>query len=149
MTRQPQSASTGVAELRALMLAAQRFRQAVADHFKVSLRETVLLSHLAEHAAGFTPRELATRMLLTSGTLTAVIDRLAADGFVARRPHPLDRRSVVVNLTPAGRRVIGYSQRRLQRALDRAAEDGMSGDHYLGRLAAALNDEADRLTAHH
>ena len=43
-----------------------------------------------------TPRQLAEHTGLTSGTITGVIDRLEAHGFVTRRPDPGDRRKVVV-----------------------------------------------------
>jgi DNA-binding MarR family transcriptional regulator len=36
-------------------------------------------------------------------TLTGILDRLERRDLVARRPNPADRRSVVVELTPAGR----------------------------------------------
>lgn len=43
-----------------------------------------------------TPRQLAEYTGLTSGTITGVIDRLEAHGFVTREPDPRDRRKVVV-----------------------------------------------------
>jgi DNA-binding MarR family transcriptional regulator len=43
-----------------------------------------------------TPRQLAERTGLTSGTVTGVIDRLETHGFVTRKPDPSDRRKVVV-----------------------------------------------------
>ncbi|MFD7158973.1 MarR family winged helix-turn-helix transcriptional regulator [Kribbella sp. NPDC059898] len=43
-----------------------------------------------------TPRQLTEHTGLTSGTVTGVIDRLEAHGFVTRRPDPADRRKVVV-----------------------------------------------------
>ena len=43
-----------------------------------------------------TPRQLAERTGLTSGTVTGVIDRLESHGFVTRQPDPGDRRKVVV-----------------------------------------------------
>ncbi|GAA1558670.1 MarR family transcriptional regulator [Kribbella hippodromi] len=46
-----------------------------------------------------TPRQLADHTGLTSGTITGVIDRLEAHGFVTREADPTDRRKVVV--TPA------------------------------------------------
>lgn len=54
---------------------------------------------------GMTPKELGERTLITKGTLTGVIDRLAAKGLVARSPSPVDGRSQVVRLTPAGDRL--------------------------------------------
>jgi DNA-binding MarR family transcriptional regulator len=41
--------------------------------------------------------------LVTSGTMTNRVDRLAARGLVARQDHPDDRRGVLVQLTEAGR----------------------------------------------
>lgn len=43
-----------------------------------------------------TPRQLAEYTGLTSGTITGVIDRLEAHGFVTREADPRDRRKVVV-----------------------------------------------------
>ncbi|MGW6195482.1 MarR family winged helix-turn-helix transcriptional regulator [Kribbella sp. NPDC055110] len=43
-----------------------------------------------------TPRQLAEHTGLTSGTVTGVIDRLEAHGFVTRESDPRDRRKVVV-----------------------------------------------------
>jgi len=52
------------------------------------------------------PGQLVTRMLVTSGTMTNRVDRLAARGLVQRGPDPADRRGVKVTLTIAGREVV-------------------------------------------
>ncbi|SDQ49230.1 DNA-binding transcriptional regulator, MarR family [Thermostaphylospora chromogena] len=49
------------------------------------------------------PGALLRATLVTSGTMTNRIDRLAAAGLVRRRPDPGDRRGVLVSLTEAGR----------------------------------------------
>jgi DNA-binding MarR family transcriptional regulator len=49
------------------------------------------------------PGALLHATLVTSGTMTNRIDRLAAAGRVARHPDPRDRRGVLVQLTAAGR----------------------------------------------
>jgi DNA-binding MarR family transcriptional regulator len=49
------------------------------------------------------PGQLLTQTLVTSGTMTNRIDRLAAKGLVVRGPDPSDRRGVLVRLTAAGR----------------------------------------------
>lgn len=49
---------------------------------------------------------LAAETLVTSGTMTNRVDRLAARGLVERRPDPDDGRGVLVGLTPAGRGVV-------------------------------------------
>jgi DNA-binding MarR family transcriptional regulator len=48
------------------------------------------------------PSALAAQTLVTSGTMTNRIDRLAGRDLVQRRPDPADRRGVLVRLTPAG-----------------------------------------------
>ncbi|MBT2213847.1 MULTISPECIES: MarR family winged helix-turn-helix transcriptional regulator [Actinomadura] len=50
------------------------------------------------------PGRLLHATLVTSGTMTNRIDRLAAAGLVERHPDPLDKRGVIVRLTPAGLR---------------------------------------------
>ncbi|MGE4554094.1 MAG: MarR family winged helix-turn-helix transcriptional regulator [Desulfovibrionaceae bacterium] len=49
-------------------------------------------------------KELAGRMGVTTGTLTVLVDRLETRGLVRRKPNDQDRRSVLVELTDAGRR---------------------------------------------
>ena len=49
------------------------------------------------------PGQLVRETLVTSGTMTNRIDRLAARGLVEREDHPDDRRGVLVRLTGAGR----------------------------------------------
>ena len=48
------------------------------------------------------PGRLLQQTLVTSGTMTNRIDRLAARGFVERHPAIDDRRSIMVQLTEAG-----------------------------------------------
>jgi DNA-binding MarR family transcriptional regulator len=54
---------------------------------------------------GVRPSALAARLGVTSGTTTALVDRLEVHGLVVRTPHPDDRRSLLVVATEAGRRV--------------------------------------------
>src|SRR5215475_167927 len=53
-----------------------------------------------------TPGALLRATLVTSGTMTNRIDRLAAAGFVSREPDPRDRRGVLVTLSERGREVV-------------------------------------------
>lgn len=64
------------------------------------------------------PGQLVAQMLVTSGTMTNRIDRLAAWGLVDRGPDPSDRRGVKVTLTQAGREVVDAAMADL---LDREA----------------------------
>ena len=53
-----------------------------------------------------TPGALLRATLVTSGTMTNRIDRLAAAGMVRREPDPRDRRGVLVTLSAQGREVV-------------------------------------------
>lgn len=46
-----------------------------------------------------TPRRLAERLGISSASTTALLDRLVRSGHIARRPHPSDRRSLVIVAT--------------------------------------------------
>jgi MarR family transcriptional regulator, 2-MHQ and catechol-resistance regulon repressor len=42
------------------------------------------------------------KVLLTSGSMTAAVDRLEAKHLIARKNHATDRRTKLIDLTPAG-----------------------------------------------
>lgn len=52
------------------------------------------------------PGQLIAQTMVTSGTMTNRVSRLAARGLVERSPDPTDRRGVTVTLTTAGRAVV-------------------------------------------
>src|SRR5690349_8214249 len=52
------------------------------------------------------PGRLLRETLVTSGTMTNRVDRLAARGLVERSPDPDDRRGVIVRLTPEGKATV-------------------------------------------
>jgi DNA-binding MarR family transcriptional regulator len=52
------------------------------------------------------PGRLLKETLVTSGTMTNRVDRLAARGFVERYPDPDDRRGVIVRLTAEGKEAV-------------------------------------------
>ena len=49
-----------------------------------------------------TPTELARHRMMTSGGMTAMLDRLERKGLIARTPNPADRRGSLVRLTEEG-----------------------------------------------
>lgn len=53
-----------------------------------------------------TPTELYEATMVTSGAMTARLDRLEKAGLIQRAPHPSDRRGVVVELTAKGRELV-------------------------------------------
>ena len=85
--------------------AARRLDMALAEmHLEVSREmsvtegELLALEHLGmEGPLG--PTDLARRLHMRTGAMTALLDRLEEKGRIARRPHPSDRRKVVVHIT--------------------------------------------------
>jgi MarR family 2-MHQ and catechol resistance regulon transcriptional repressor len=57
---------------------------------------------------------------LTSGSITAAIDRLESKGLVERRNDPDDRRARVVHLTPQGEQLIRCAFADHEAAMERA-----------------------------
>ena len=49
------------------------------------------------------PTELTHRLHITTGAMTAMLDRLADRDYVVREPHTTDRRRIMVTLTKSGR----------------------------------------------
>ncbi len=52
------------------------------------------------------PGQLAAETLVSSGTMTNRLDRLAERGLVRRSPSPTDRRGVTVQLSDSGRELV-------------------------------------------
>ena len=78
-------------------------RGAFADH-GLEAWEFDVLSALRRQGPPFqlTPGALLRATLVTSGTMTNRIDRLATAGLVRREPDPTDKRGVLVTLTEQG-----------------------------------------------
>ena len=78
-------------------------RGAFAEH-ELESWEFDVLSALRRQGPPFqlTPGALLRATLVTSGTMTNRIDRLAAAGLVRREPDPRDKRGVLVTLTEQG-----------------------------------------------
>lgn len=78
-------------------------RQGLREEFGITLPKFDLLSQLDRAGEGLTMGELSRRLMVTNGNVTGLIDRLVAEGLVARQPAPHDRRAHLVRLTPAGK----------------------------------------------
>ncbi|MGH7545310.1 MAG: MarR family winged helix-turn-helix transcriptional regulator [Gemmatimonadota bacterium] len=70
----------------------------------MSIPSLLALKHLVETGEPLPLGQLATRIECAKSHMTQVVDRLEADGWVARVPDPGDRRSVLAELTAEGRR---------------------------------------------
>jgi DNA-binding MarR family transcriptional regulator len=99
-----------------------------------------------EEAGEMTPNQLSDRLFLTSGATTALIDRLEAAGQLVRSPHPTDRRSLILRLTPrsdeTGARRLSPYMRDLEAAALRLDDEGRAavGAFLEAALAAAITN---------
>jgi DNA-binding MarR family transcriptional regulator len=150
MVKPPAPAELGT-RLHAFGLARDRLQIGLARSAGLSTLDLHALEHL-EHAGPLTPRELERRLGLTSGAVTALVDRLERVGWVGRSPNPSDRRSVLVALSEAAleaadERIGGY-HRRVRRAAQRLspAERGVVA-RFLDDVTRAARDHGDRFWA--
>ncbi|MDT8998314.1 MarR family transcriptional regulator [Paucibacter sp. APW11] len=81
-----------------------QIRKRLSQDFATTLPRFDLLAQLERHPEGLAMRELSQRLMVTGGNITGITDQLESEGLVLRVPHPSDRRSFSVKLTPAGRR---------------------------------------------
>ncbi len=67
--------------------------------------EALVLLHFSR--AGSLPLgKMGRRLMVHPTSITNAIDRLEAQGYVRRVPHPDDRRTTLAEITPAGRRIV-------------------------------------------
>jgi DNA-binding MarR family transcriptional regulator len=94
-----------------VLVLAQRLEERVsgvlAAH-KLSLGQFDILATLRRHGprGELSPSELLKNVALSSGGMTARLDKLEKAGLIARKPDPLDRRMLVIELTALGEKVI-------------------------------------------
>ncbi|MHB1711157.1 MAG: MarR family winged helix-turn-helix transcriptional regulator [Acidimicrobiales bacterium] len=81
---------------------------AVLRPFGLTFARFELLTLLNFTRAGALPMSKAgARLQVHPTSITNAVDRLEAQGFVRRLPHRTDRRTTLVEIRPAGRRVLG------------------------------------------
>src|SRR5690606_11313046 len=73
-----------------------------------------------------TPKAVSEHLGLTSGATTIMLNRLEAGRFIERRPHPTDRRGVLLSLGPATREAGLDNARDYFRTMNRSVIDSYS-----------------------
>ena len=113
------------------------------ERWGLTLPQFDVLAELARsEGSGFTFGELSRLLLVTSGNLTGIVDRLESDGLVRRQQGKRDRRVIRLVLTRKGRRRVGQiipvHARDIEKALASMPADQL----------AALNDLLGALRHH-
>jgi DNA-binding MarR family transcriptional regulator len=73
--------------------------------------------------------DIVAELSITVGGASKIVDRIEASGYCARNAHPGDRRSSIITLTPAGKRLLP----RLTAAVD---------DELRSRLGGGISDRS-------
>jgi DNA-binding MarR family transcriptional regulator len=90
-----------------------------------------------------TGAQLARAFAMRSSSVTGLVDRLEAKGLIARRPHPTDRRTVVLHATRRGQRIVTRALGPLLESLTAISGELNSNDRatvsaFLDGIGAAL-----------
>jgi len=64
---------------------------------------TKLLVRLYFHKGSLPLSQLGRQLQIHQTSITSLVDRLEKQGLIKRTPHPTDRRSILAEMTPAGR----------------------------------------------
>jgi len=83
----------------------------------VSLGRYEVLRTVGRAEAGSRVQDVADALRITVGAASRIVDRLVTDGLLARSPHPTDRRSVRLDLTPVGQQALDTTGPALELAL--------------------------------
>jgi DNA-binding MarR family transcriptional regulator len=86
------------------------------DAIGLSLAKLAALRALSDAGESLPLGQLAGRLSCVKSNITQLVDRLEADGLVARRPDPRDRRGRLAVLTVAGRKACSDGSRIQQEA---------------------------------
>ena len=79
-------------------------RERLRERFDITLPRFDMMAQLDREPKGLKMSELSRRLMVTGGNVTGLTDQLVAEGLVARRGIPGDRRAYNVRLTPKGKR---------------------------------------------
>ncbi|RJG02617.1 MarR family winged helix-turn-helix transcriptional regulator [Noviherbaspirillum sedimenti] len=82
----------------------KKFERTLAEYGVTHAQWYVLIT--IYHQDADTPQSIAKRIDIDIGSVSRVIDRLVAKGLLVKRPHAEDKRSVFLELTTDGEKVI-------------------------------------------
>ena len=150
--RKPPTLDAGEAGALRLWVILSRAHEAIARHAEadvarhgLTIAEFAILEALY-HVGPLLLGELQRKILVSSGGVTYLVDRLEKRGLVRREPCPEDRRARYAALTPDGKRLLARIFPDHARAIERAMSGLTRSDReraatllrQLGRAAEAL-----------
>ncbi len=76
------------------------------DQYQLSPSARQLLAVVEGAGQPLEPSVIAERLLVTTGSMTSLLDNLEKRGLVRRQPHPEDRRKILIDITPAAQAIV-------------------------------------------
>lgn len=76
------------------------------DEYRLSASARQVLFVIEGAGEPLEPKVIADRMLVTTGSMTSLLDNLEKRGLIRRQPHPEDRRKLLIDITPAARPIV-------------------------------------------
>jgi DNA-binding MarR family transcriptional regulator len=111
----PDRLDASLIALRRILRATEIYARTLAASVGMTSSQLRVLQIIAgKPGASAKPKELATQMRLSQGTITALVDKLQAQGQVTRVRSETDRRQTDVTLTLAGRATVDNAPDALQ-----------------------------------
>jgi DNA-binding MarR family transcriptional regulator len=123
-------AVTSLMRVQQLVLA--RLDEILKPHGLTFARYEALVLLTFSRAGSLPLGKMGRRLQVHPTSVTSIVDRLERSGHVVRRPHPEDGRTVLAEITPAGRAVV-----------EAATADLVAADFGLGAMA---EDDLARLS---
>lgn len=143
--------SRNVAKMRVVMasqeygVASVLFRNAIGRKLGLNITDIACINYLFIKGAS-TPTELARYTGLTTGSTTAMLDRLEKVGLIGRKPNPHDRRGLIVEVLERSRELVGPMVAGAQK-LQAALLEGYS-ERELATIADFLTRFAQNMNLH-
>lgn len=121
-------------------------RARVRDEMGMGEKDILALRFLLEARSTQTvirQKDLAAKLDITTASASNLVDRLVADGYARRMPHPDDRRSIAVEATEDGDREVRETLRRMHDRMYAVVATMSPADRAV--VAGFLNDMTEAL----
>lgn len=132
--------------IRRQMHAFETLRERLAESLGLGLTELIALGHLYDEGP-LTATDLGERLRLTSGSVTALINRLQASGYAERVENPDDRRSVLIATRPEGDEAWEWLLEHISAPISRAVRSSDFAPRDSIRLFDAVTAQMEKLAA--
>lgn len=143
----PKRVDESLIALRRILRATEQYERDLAAAAGLSPAQLRVLQIIAgKRETTTTPKALSQQMGVTQATVTSVVDKLVAHGFVRRAPSELDRRQTNLILTVTGRAALEDAPDALQQRYVR--EFVKLADWEQAQLVASLERVAAMMDAH-